>query len=61
MKVKQKRNEFGLNYILNLTFVDNNVYNIIINGYLIHSSSQCSTTGVTKTVVCAILSVGWCI
>ena len=25
------------------------------------SSSQCSTTGVTKTVVCAILSVGWCI
>ena len=24
-------------------------------------SSQCSTTGVTKAVVCAILSVGWCI
>ena len=24
-------------------------------------SSQCSTTGVTKTVVCVILSVGWCI
>ena len=24
-------------------------------------SSQCSTTGVTKVVVCAILSVGWCI
>ena len=23
--------------------------------------SQCSTTGVTKAVVCAILSVGWCI
>ena len=23
--------------------------------------SQCSTTGVTKTAVCAILSVGWCI
>ena len=22
---------------------------------------QCSTTGVTKAVVCAILSVGWCI
>ena len=22
---------------------------------------QCSTTGVTNTVVCAILSVGWCI
>ena len=24
-------------------------------------SSQCSTIGVTKAVVCAILSVGWCI
>ena len=24
-------------------------------------SSQCSTTGVTKAVVCAILYVGWCI
>ena len=23
--------------------------------------SQCSTTGVTKAVVCASLSVGWCI
>ena len=27
----------------------------------ISCSSQCSTTGVTKAVVCAILSVGWCI
>ena len=27
----------------------------------ISRSSQCSTTGVTNTVVCAILSVGWCI
>ena len=24
-------------------------------------SSQCSTTGVTKAVVCVILSEGWCI
>ena len=24
-------------------------------------SSQCSTTGVTKAVICAILYVGWCI
>ena len=24
-------------------------------------SNQCSTTGVTKAVVCAILFVGWCI
>ena len=24
-------------------------------------SSQCSTTGVIKVVVCVILSVGWCI
>ena len=27
----------------------------------ISRSSQCSTTGVTKAVLCAILSVGWCI
>ena len=27
----------------------------------ISRSSQCSTTGITKAVVCAILSVGWCI
>ena len=27
----------------------------------ISHSSQCSTTGVTKVVVCVILSVGWCI
>ena len=27
----------------------------------ISRSSQCSTTSVTKAVVCAILSVGWCI
>ena len=26
-----------------------------------HRSNQCSTTGVTKAMVCAILSVGWCI
>ena len=29
--------------------------------WAISCSSQCSTTGVTKAVVCAILSVGWCI
>ena len=28
---------------------------------IIFRSSQCSTTGVTKAVVCVILSVGWCI
>ena len=27
----------------------------------IYRSSQCSMTGVTKAVVCAIMSVGWCI
>ena len=27
----------------------------------ISRSSQCSTTSVTKTVVCVILSVSWCI
>ena len=29
--------------------------------FLVPASAQCSTTGVTKAVVCAILSVGWCI
>ena len=35
----------------------------VINNTSLSSSrsSQCSTTGVTKAVVCAILSVGWCI
>ena len=28
---------------------------------LFSRSNQCFTTGVTKAVVCAILSVGWCI
>ena len=27
----------------------------------ISHSNQCSTTGASKVVVCAILSVGWCI
>ena len=27
----------------------------------ISHSKQCSTTGITKAVVCVILSVGWCI
>ena len=30
-------------------------------GGAISHSSQCSMTGVSKAVVCAILSVGWCI
>ena len=29
--------------------------------WAISRSSQCPTTGVTKAVVCVILSVGWCI
>ena len=29
--------------------------------WAISRSSQCSMTGVTKAVICAILSVGWCI
>ena len=29
--------------------------------WAISRSSQCSMTGVTKAVVCAVLSVGWCI
>ena len=34
---------------------------IYITSLEISRSSQCSTTSVTKAVVCAILSVGWCI
>ena len=33
----------------------------VIQSYDISRSSQCSTTCVTKAVVCVILSVGWCI
>ena len=29
--------------------------------WAISRSSQCSTAGVTKVVLCVILSVGWCI
>ena len=29
-------------------------------GCQINPSSQCSTTGLTKATVCAIMSVGWC-
>ena len=32
-----------------------------LNIFNISRSSQCTTTGVTKAVVCAILSVGLCI
>ena len=32
-----------------------------VDPWAISRSSQCTTTGVTKAVVCAILSVGWCI
>ena len=34
---------------------------IFISHGAISCSSQCSTTGVTKVVVCAILYVRWCI
>ena len=33
----------------------------MVDTLAISHSSQCSMTGVTKAVVCAILSVGWCI
>ena len=29
--------------------------------FLIPDSSQCSITGITKAVVCAIVSLEWCI
>ena len=34
---------------------------LLIGKRAISRSSQCSTTGVTKAVVCVILAVGWCI
>ena len=33
----------------------------MVDTLTISCPSQCSTTGVTKAVVCVILSVGWCI
>ena len=39
-----------------------NIIIVIIISSSFHSRfSQCSTTGVTKSVVCAIISVGWCL
>ena len=37
------------------------VVSVVVVTVAISRSSQCSTTGVTKAVVCVILSVGWCI
>ena len=34
---------------------------LVLSHWAISRSSQCSTTDATKAVVCAILSVGWCI
>ena len=36
------------------------VYSIFYFITKVSRSSQCSTTGVAKAVVCVILSVGWC-
>ena len=44
----------------NSTFLTS-AFRLKILHWAISHSSQCSTTGVTKDVVCAILSVGWCI
>ena len=42
-------------------FAHGSMGHLIDRSWAISHSSQCSTTGVTKAVVCAILSVGWCI
>ena len=44
-----------------LSFFNVNVHISFTLHSAIFRSSQCSTTGVTKAVVCVILSVGWCI
>ena len=43
--------------VLTIDIKSSTLYEIVA----ISRSSQCSTTGVTKAVVCVILSVGWCI
>ena len=43
------------------TFYFDNCTIIIIIIHIRSRSSQSSTIGVTKAVVCVILSVGWCI
>ena len=40
---------------------DSMVVCLLMDQSLMVDSSQCSTTGVTKVVVCANLFVGWCI
>ena len=45
-------------YVVNFEFSRPKSSSFII---IVSRSSQCSTTGGTKAVVCAILSVGWCI
>ena len=45
----------------NLYICDKHILYRSLHCLAISRSSQCSTTGVTKAVVCVILSVGWCI
>ena len=47
------------NYVLSIIMLNQFCCTHLMSLFLF--SSQCSTTGLTKAVVCAILSVGWCI
>ena len=55
---------FLLHFILNINHImykDLILQQILIQGYIcIDYEGQCSTTGITKAMGCAILSVGWC-
>ena len=53
---------FSLIFSLYLSlFLSICILHLILLSLCLSRSSQCSTTGVTKAVVCIILSVGWCI
>ena len=57
---KEERKEMFY-LIAHSTHIIYGLYGFQWTHWAISHSSQCSTTGVTKAVVCIILSVGWCI
>ena len=61
-------NEYKLKIKINTSSIEDKVSSMVrafahgaMGRWAISHSSQCSTTGVTKAVACAILSEGWCI
>ena len=58
--MKPERRKFKIQQI-ELSLLDEASEFVYPSHWAISRSSQCSTTDVTKAVVCDILSVGWCI